>query len=212
MSRITKEYDDRKNEILDKAERLFIIKGYEKCTVNDILKEVNIAKGTFYHYFKSKEEVLDNIVLRYKDIVVSRSLEVINNKNLKTEEKLMYLFLSMNINDKVDTQILDELHKTENSLLHQKTLNQIITSVAPILVTVIEKGIEEKIWSCKYPLEYMQIFLVSALTLTDDGIFELEADSKMKIMAALISLIEKMLNVEENLFMQMFIKFMESNY
>lgn len=207
--RITKEYDDRRNEILDTAERLFTIKGYEKCTVNDILSEVNIAKGTFYYYFKSKEEVLNNIVSRYKDIVVKKAKEVISNNNLSLEEKLMHLFLSMKVNDKVDVKILDELHKTENSLLHQKTLNQIITSMAPILVKVIEEGMEEKIWSCTYPLEYMQIFLVSALTLTDDGIFELETESKMKVMAALISILEKMLNVKESLFMQMFMQYME---
>ena len=205
--RIIKEYDDRRNEILDTAERLFTIKGYEKSTVNDIISEVNIAKGTFYHYFKSKEEVLNNIVSRYKDIVVSRAEEVVNNNNLSLEEKLMHLFLSMNINDKADIQILDELHKTENSLLHQKTLNQLIRVMAPILVKVIEEGMEEKIWRCTYPLEYMQIFLVSALTLTDDGIFELETDSKMNVMAALISLLEKMLNVQENSFMKMFIQY-----
>ncbi|MDF2532153.1 MAG: TetR family transcriptional regulator [Clostridia bacterium] len=62
--RITKEYDERRNEILDTAEKLFHAKGYEKCTVNDILKEISIAKGTFYHYFRSKEEVLDAIVSR----------------------------------------------------------------------------------------------------------------------------------------------------
>ncbi|HWT73144.1 MAG TPA: TetR family transcriptional regulator [Mobilitalea sp.] len=43
--RITKEFDERRKEILDTAERLFHTKGYEKCTVNDILKEVAIAKG-----------------------------------------------------------------------------------------------------------------------------------------------------------------------
>jgi AcrR family transcriptional regulator len=207
--RIIKEYDERRNEILDTAERLFTTKGYEKCTVNDILREVNIAKGTLYHYFKSKEEILDNIVSRYKDIVVTRAEEVINNNNLSLKEKLMHLFLSMNVNDKVDTQILDELHKTENSLLHQKTLNQIVTAMAPILVKVIEEGMDQKIWSCKYPLEYMQIFLVSALSLTDDGIFQLETGSKAKVMAALISMLEKMLNVQQDIFMQMFMQYME---
>ena len=121
----------------------------------------------------------------------------------------MHLFLSMNVNDKVDTQILDELHKTENSLLHQKTLNQIVTAMAPILVKVIEEGMDQKIWSCKYPLEYMQIFLVSALSLTDDGIFQLETGSKAKVMAALISMLEKMLNVQQDIFMQMFMQYME---
>lgn len=45
--RISKEHDVRRNEILDKAAYLFEVNGYSKTTVNDILREVNIAKGTF---------------------------------------------------------------------------------------------------------------------------------------------------------------------
>lgn len=203
--RTIKEYDERRSEILDAAERLFNTKGYERCTVNDILKEVNIAKGTFYYYFKSKEEVMDAMVSRYKDMAVTRA-EAILSSNLKPEEKLMHAFLAMQLKDKVEDHMLDELHKTENSLLHQKTLNQMVTAMAPILAKIIDEGIEKESWSCEYPLEYMQIFLAASLTLTDEGIFELDHDSQMKIMAALISMLEKMLNVEVGSFMKLFME------
>ena len=54
--RIVKEHDERKNEIIDTAERLFAQKGYEQCSVNDILSEIGIAKGTILNslYFSSK--------------------------------------------------------------------------------------------------------------------------------------------------------------
>ena len=65
--RISKKPEERKNEILDNAEKLFGTKGYSKTTINDILLAVGIAKGTFYYYFKSKEEVMDAIVMRFID-------------------------------------------------------------------------------------------------------------------------------------------------
>ncbi|SCY22578.1 TetR/AcrR family transcriptional regulator [Alkaliphilus peptidifermentans] len=204
--RITKEYDERKNEILNAAEKLFDGKGYEKCTINDILKEVGIAKGTFYYYFKSKEEVVDAIVSRYKEVVVSRAEKILKNDNINPEEKLMHVFMAMRIKEEVNSDILDDMHKTENALLHQKALNQIVTAMAPILVKVIEEGIEKKVWSCRYPLQYMQIFLAASLTLTDEGIFELDADSQMKVLAALISTLEKMLDVPEDSFMKLFMQ------
>ncbi len=191
--RVIKEYDERKQEILDTAERLFRIKGYEKCTIMDIIKEVGIAKGTFYYYFNSKQEVLDAVVLRYVDIVRNNA-----------EEKLMRAFMAMQITNQIDKDLLDNIHKVENALLHQKVLNQLVTTMTPILVKVIEEGIEEKVWSCKYPLEYMQIFLVASLTLTDEGIFELDPDSQMSVMAAMISMLEKMLSVPEDCFMKLF--------
>lgn len=202
--RITKEHDERRNEILDVTEKLFHIKGYDKCTINDILKEVGIAKGTFYHYFKSKEEVLDAIVSRYKDVVITRVNEVANNNFITLEEKLLGAFMSMRIIDKLDSEVINEMHKTENALLHQKILNQIVIDVAPILVKIIKEGVEKKVWRCKFPLEYMQIFLTSSITLTDEGIFEFDGEYKSKIMEALISVLEKMLEVSENSFIKLF--------
>jgi len=204
--RIIKKHDERRNEILDVAERLFYTKGYERCTVNDILKEISIAKGTFYHYFKSKEEVMDVIIARYIEIVTFRAEKVLNRDDISPDEKLMNSFMAMRINDKVGSDMLDDLHKAENALLHQKILHQMIELMAPILVKIIEEGIEKEVWSCRYPLQYMQIFLAASLTLTDEGIFEVDADSQMKIMAALISTFEKMLDVPENSFMQLYIR------
>lgn len=204
--RVIKEYDERKKEVLDTAERLFRIKGYDKCTIMDIIKEVGIAKGTFYHYFKSKEEVLDAIVLRYVDIVRNNAEEILLIENINPVEKLMRAFMAMQVTNQIDKDLLDNMHRVENALLHQKALNQLVTTMTPILVKVIEEGIEEKVWSCKYPLEYMQIFLVASLTLTDEGIFELDSDSQMSVMAAMISMLEKMLNVPEDCFMKLFIE------
>lgn len=204
--RIVKGHDERKNEILDTSERLFHTKGFEKCTVNDILKEVAIAKGTFYYYFKSKKEVLDEVVSRYSAIVISRGEEVLKKDDISLEEKLMQVFLAMRINNEVGSDVLDEMHKPENALLHQITLKEIVTAMAPILVKVIEEGIEKKVWRCRYPLEYMQIFLTASISLTDEGIFEMDADSQMKILAALVSMLEKMLEVPEDSFMQLFIQ------
>jgi AcrR family transcriptional regulator len=206
MMRIIKEHDERRNEILDTAEKLFHTKGYEKCTVNDILKEVAIAKGTFYYYFKSKQEVLDAIVARYTEIVVSRVGAIIERGDHSPQEKLLNAFMSMNINNQVGSEILEEMHKTENALLHQQTLSQMISALAPALATIVEEGVEKKVWNCRYPLQDMQIFLAASLTLTDEGIFEQDAASQSRIMAALIGMLEKMLEVPEDSFMKLFIQ------
>lgn len=201
--RITKDYDERRTEILDVAEKLFFTKGYAKSTVNDILNEVGIAKGTFYYYFKSKEEVMDAIILRYNDMIVKKAEEVLA-KDLPPKEKLLNTFMAMSIGNQIDSRMLDELHKTENSLLHQKILYQMVTALSPILAKVIEEGIAKKAWNCKYPLEYMQIFLTAALTLTDEGIFDFDADKQMKVVFALITMLEKILEVPDNQFLELF--------
>ena len=74
--RISKKHDIRLNEILDISENLFATKGYEKTTVNDILDGVGIGKGTFYHYFKSKAEVMDAVIMRMANITKAASQQV----------------------------------------------------------------------------------------------------------------------------------------
>jgi AcrR family transcriptional regulator len=58
MTRIVKEPEERRKELIDTAERLFIAQGYDQTSVSDIVKEVNVSQGAFYYYFDSKEDVL----------------------------------------------------------------------------------------------------------------------------------------------------------
>jgi AcrR family transcriptional regulator len=59
MTRITKEPDVRKQEILDAAMELFAAKGYEKTTIADIANKLHISQGLYYRYFKTKDEIFE---------------------------------------------------------------------------------------------------------------------------------------------------------
>ena len=198
--KVSKEYNERRNEILDAAERLFGRKGYNKCTVNDILDAVGIAKGTFYYYFKSKEEVLDAIIHRVTEVVALRAEEAAANPELSPVMKLFNTILSMRVEREVDNDFMEELHKPENALMHQKSLSSIVTRVTPVLVKVVEEGINEGIFKSDFPVQYMQIFLTSSITLLDDGIFQVKPSEQKMTFRALIALLEKMLGAEDEAF------------
>jgi TetR/AcrR family fatty acid metabolism transcriptional regulator len=52
---------DKRRLILDAAIRVFAREGFHRCRVSDIAKEANVAYGLVYHYFRSKDEVLDTL-------------------------------------------------------------------------------------------------------------------------------------------------------
>lgn len=193
----SKEYNERRNGILDAAGRLFSAKGYNKCTVKDILDVVGIAKGTFYYYFNSKEEVLDAIIERVTEIVAMRAEEAASNPELLPVMKMLNIILSMRVEMEVDNNIMEELHKPENALMHQKSLNLIVTRVTPILVKVVDEGISQGIFKSDFPVQYMQIFLTSSITLLDDGIFQVKPEEQQMTLRALVALLEKMLGVQD---------------
>lgn len=62
MARPADNHENKKRELLAVAEKLFIVKGYEQTSIDDILKESGISKGGFYHYFKSKDEILSESI------------------------------------------------------------------------------------------------------------------------------------------------------
>ena len=86
--RVVKEAEERKNEILDVAERLFGAKGFDNTSTSDILNEIGIARGTLYYHFKSKEDILDAMIDRMTDRLVERAAEIIKKKEIPVWQRL----------------------------------------------------------------------------------------------------------------------------
>jgi AcrR family transcriptional regulator len=61
---------DRRRQILDAAVRVFARQGFHSCRVSDIADEAGVAYGLVYHYFRSKEEVLDTLFTERWDILL----------------------------------------------------------------------------------------------------------------------------------------------
>src|SRR5262245_50722329 len=92
MPRIVKAPEVRRSEILDAAQRLFISRGYETTTVNDLLEAVGLSKGAFYHHFASKEEVMEALGLRIADQSLARLAPVFERPGLAPLERLKAFF------------------------------------------------------------------------------------------------------------------------
>lgn len=72
--RTVKEPDVRRQEILDGAIRVFAKKGYDKTTIADIAKELNISQGLCYRYYPSKEEIYDAALDKYAGLIAQENL------------------------------------------------------------------------------------------------------------------------------------------
>lgn len=200
--RIVKEHDARKNEIIETAAALFASKGYDNCSVNDILNAVGIAKGTFYYYFKSKEDVLDAAVALVSDQVLEKVQKVANQKELPPVDRMIQVLLATRVTNPTEEVLIQEMHKTRNTLLHQKNLVSILTMLTPILTAIVEEGNAKEIFHCAYPEQSVQILLSASLTLFDDGIFHVEQIHMAKLFEALISAMEKVLGVTDGTFFE----------
>ncbi len=148
--RISKDYNVRKNEILDTAQKLFFELGYEQTSVSSIIDSVGVAKGTFYYYFKSKEELLDHLAERFADEMAAKISEIVGNESIGALEKLNLTFLQSGQykmeNKELMITFMRVLYRDDNTMLRHKMFNRVIKRTAPFLAKIIEQGLSEKVF------------------------------------------------------------------
>lgn len=193
--RVVKEAEERRNEILDVADELFRKKGFDGTSTNDILDIVGIARGTLYYHFKSKLEILDALVERYSERLLKNAQLIATEKEIPVNERLVRVIKSLNISGGSGNKIIEQLHKPQNALMHQKMQRAMLTGVTPILAVIIEEGITEGIYETAYPYECMEMAMAYGSVVLDDGMIEQKPDERMTRIQAFIYNLERLLGV-----------------
>jgi AcrR family transcriptional regulator len=81
-----REKEQRRNDIIDAAEKVFFEKGMELATMDDVAKEAELSKGTLYLYFNSKDDLLHAIIHRGLLIMKEMFTEAFNSKEIGLEK------------------------------------------------------------------------------------------------------------------------------
>lgn len=194
--RIVKEAAERRNEILDVAERMFCTNGYDNTSTNDILAEIGIARGTLYYHFKNKEDILDAMIDRILDETIKKTEKIAFNESMPVLERLTKTVLAANVDTKTGSMILEQVHKPQNALMHAKMQERLLSRLIPLFVKIIEDGISQNLMQTDYPEETMQMLLLYANTVFDDFI-EYTEEEKKKMVLAFISNSEILLHMEK---------------
>lgn len=199
--RIVKEAEERKSEILDAAEILFTTKGYNKTTIIDILEAVGIAKGTFYYYFKSKEEVMDAIIKRVIDNDIEAAKRIVLDETLTPVEKIFSILKGQQPReDDNKEQLIEQFHHPMNVEMHQKSITQSVLALAPVMAEVVQQGIDENIFHTEYPQEVMEFLILSGQNLFDSSMFQWSQEEIVVKINAFISMMEILLGAEKGSF------------
>jgi AcrR family transcriptional regulator len=141
----------KKQRFLDAAQFFFLSKGFDKTSINDILSHVGASKGAFYHYFASKQALLDE----FTELLSKQTLEqmqiIVESKDLDFSSKWS-AFFDAGYRWKIEhKQQLLELHKTmekdENALLNKRIERTVHQKFVPLLAQLIEQGRQLKVFN-----------------------------------------------------------------
>ena len=161
-----KKGEKRRLELLKIAYGMFITKGYENTSVDGIIEEAGIAKGTFYYYFESKEQMLEEVI----EMMLGEEIEnakAVMDSDIPIPEKIVGIIASIRP-EQSEKPIEEALHSPENLIMHNKVRRKIIERLVPLLTKVAEEGIGAGVFDCDKVPERVRMILMLSSDLFDE--------------------------------------------
>lgn len=174
--------DETVNLILDVSFRLFMEKGYEHTSIQDIIDHLGgLSKGAIYHHFKSKEDILEAVTDRMTAESYRLLASIRDWSDLNGREKLQMIFReSLNRSD------LDEISSAAPDLCHNirllfSTVRDAVNKVAPdYILPVIEQGIADGSIQTDYPDEVAELIILAVNVWLNPMVFNSTAEASYR--------------------------------
>ena len=158
---MAKTKEERRNEIIETAGKLFEEKGYEQTQVQDIVNEIGVAKGLFYYYFKSKDEVMEELADRYADAIIDAVNKLID-KDISTFDKISRIFQIFIDSAEKKSGIFMGILNVKNGITHERIFFNVGKKMVPLVTELILSGNDNGECNCSDP-KFITEFLVSGL-------------------------------------------------
>lgn len=200
MSRVIKEPEVRRQEIIQAAQSLFVREGYRKTSVEAIIKEAGIAKGTFYYYFKAKQDVLKAIVDGIADDLETHFLAIAENRALSPIEKLKEMTVGTKKQQTIQPDIMEIVDLPENRELQEQLNIKSVLVIAPLMARVLTQGFDEGVFSKKASEESVQLMLAGVQFVLGSGLFKWSEVKTKKLLTEAQSQLEFIAGVKQGTF------------
>jgi AcrR family transcriptional regulator len=191
MARTVKKPEVRRAEIMQAAGNLFQTQGYETTSVDEIVRAAGIAKGTFYYYFKSKEEILEALAQQMCADITAQSQLIADDPHLGAIEKFCAIIAAQNQTVDSGQSLVEDLHRPENRALHERSNIETVLVFGPVLAAVVEQGNREGVFQVEDPLSTVQFILAGSLSLFGHQTFNWTPEEEAARMQAMLLLIER---------------------
>jgi len=168
-------------KIVSISTTLFLEKGYDKTSMQDIVNELGMSKGAIFHHFKSKEDIFGAVVtnIAHEQMAEFKNLLDAKMKNLSAKDKLTQI-LSVGLNESENKvfKILSERATDPKVILGIMKFNMEIS--APLLADIMREGIDDGSISTLYPNECAEVLLLLVNIWCEPAIFECDIQAFRK--------------------------------
>ncbi len=163
---------ERKDQIIEAAERLFYEKGYEQTSVQDVLDALSLSKGGFYHYFDSKIELLEAVCRR--QIITdaeAMTLAVAAQQGALNKLNTLFEYCVPWRRDRMDfaALILRVGYRGGSLQLRQCLRDGLMETARPLIQEILLEGLAEKVFFTRFPDDIGELILRLFANITDEA-------------------------------------------
>lgn len=185
----------RRAAILEAAERFFYQKGYESTTIQDILDELDLSKGGFYHHFESKEQLLDAICESKAIRSAEAAARAVAECPGGAVDKLNAMFDKYGVWQDENVDFLGLLirvaYRDDNLIMREKLKRYTVGRTLPLLNAIIEEGLHSGEFATPYPDDIGRVVMLLGSNLTDEiALYLLTSAQEPPDVAQILALLE----------------------
>lgn len=179
----------RREQIIEAAERLFYARGYEQTSVQDILDELNLSKGGFYHHFESKLQVLEAICARQGEADREAMDAAFRQNEGDAVAQLNALLQVCGLwrSDRLDfaALMIRVAYRGRSYQLRETVRRVMMESALPLMNRIVRAGLDEGVFFTRFPGEIGELILQLFANITDEIAMALAAGDAVPLGEAL---------------------------
>ena len=169
--RISKEPEVRRAELVKAARELFDRNGIKNTQVSQIVDKVGVAKGLFYYYFKSKDEIVNEVVKEVMSELREDSERILADESLTFYQKASeFIVLYMHMID----QFSGDEEKNLANMLEVISGNSIAQDANELLQRQLEEGVRDGVLTIDYPEETVRTLILGLLAQSRKQLLSME--------------------------------------
>ncbi len=159
MARISKQPEERRQELVEAAQRLFMEKGYEQTSVSDIVKQVGVAQGLFYYYFGSKKDVFLAVIDQFIEARLGELALQLQDESIAPLERFGKMVPKLSAFLVETESMYPQMGESNINEMFVIVQNHVLQVMEPLVIKIITEGVAQGVMETPYPKRVARFFI-----------------------------------------------------
>lgn len=166
-----KEFEEKKRRIISESVKLISSNGYKDFSINQVIDRCKISKSSFFHHFKSRDNLIEAIVDLIMKPINSAYVAIVNNSEFSARQKINRLFeVAVEIKTEENlpfVKMIQLIYSKENSELYHHLLDRTFNECNQYFTDIISEGCKNGEFDILFPTGTARMFMRLILNMNE---------------------------------------------